>query len=74
MGLVLVSGTGERLGVIDGVIDDRWGRPKHLSFREPGAGGASRRVPLRFVRGVAQGEVRLAGPREGYHITRVEPR
>ncbi|HEX2021598.1 MAG TPA: hypothetical protein VHH36_02735 [Candidatus Thermoplasmatota archaeon] len=70
MGLRLVSGTGEPLGVVDGVIRDRWGRPKHLSFREEGS-GVARHVPLRVVRGVREGAVRLAGPREGYHITRL---
>lgn len=70
MGLRLVSGTGEDLGDVCGIEEDRWGRPKHLRFLERGT-GHERRVPLRVVRRVGAGEIRLAGPREGYHITRL---
>ena len=69
-GFPVLSGTGEDLGVALGVEHDRFGRPKWLSFQEePGA--APRRVKLDFIRSVDEGEVRLAGPREGYHITRL---
>lgn len=66
----LVSGTGEELGVVLGVVCDRFGLPKWLSFAEAD-GAPPRKVRLDFVRGVRDGAVRLAGPREGYHITRV---
>lgn len=66
----LVSGTGEELGVVLGVEDDRFGRPKWLAFAEE-SGAPARKVRLDYVRGVSEGVVRLAGPREGYHITRV---
>ena len=66
----ILSGTGEELGVVVGVENDRFGRPKKLAFLEAGA-TVARFVPLRFVRGIEDGIVRLAGPREGYHITRV---
>lgn len=66
----LVSGTGEELGTILGVQRDRAGNPKWLSFLEaPDA--PPRKVRLDFIRSVGEGEVRLAGPREGYHITRL---
>lgn len=68
-GLRLLSGTGEDLGVVLGVENDRRGHPKWLSFTEDGV--HARKVQLRFVRRVDGGAVRLAGPREGYHITRV---
>lgn len=69
-GLRLYSGTGEELGVVVGVEIGRWGEPKKLVFTEDG--GATRRVvPLRFVRRVEEHGVTLAGPREGYHITRL---
>lgn len=70
IGHKILSGTGEELGVVTGVENDRFGRPKKLVFREAGE-SATRFVPLRFVRGIEHGVVRLAGPREGYHITRV---
>lgn len=66
----LRSGTGEELGVVVGVENDRFGRPKKLAFVEEGS-AEPRYVPLQFVRDVKEGEVTLAGPREGYHITRV---
>ncbi|HET6403253.1 MAG TPA: PRC-barrel domain-containing protein, partial [Candidatus Thermoplasmatota archaeon] len=69
-GLTLVSGTGEELGVILGVLCDRTGRPKWLRFLEAD-GAPERKVRLDVVRSVADGRVRLAGPREGYHITRL---
>jgi hypothetical protein len=53
-----------------GVAHDREGHPKKLAFLERGA-TEPRYVPLRYVRGIDGGVVRLAGPREGYHITRV---
>lgn len=53
-----------------GVVCDRSGLPKWLAFSE-GDGCPQRRVRLDFVRAVGDGAVRLAGPREGYHITRV---
>lgn len=46
------------------------GRPKKLTFVET-EGGPVRHVNLRFVRRIQDGVVALAGPREGYHITRV---
>ena len=65
-----MSGTGEELGTILGIECDRFGRPKWLRFQEDAA-SPERKVRLDFVRRVEAGEVRLAGPREGYHITRV---
>lgn len=70
MGLQLWSGTGELLGTVVGIEQDRWGRPKHLRFVEPG-GVEARRAPLRVVRRVEPDGIHLAGPREGYHITRL---
>jgi hypothetical protein len=70
LGFRLRSGSGEDLGVIVGVENDREGRPKKLAFLEDGA-RSPRYVPLRYVRGIDGGVVQLAGPREGYHITRV---
>lgn len=64
------SGTGEDLGTVTGVELDGAGRPARLAFVE-GPGEPPRFVPLRFVREVAEGVVHLAGPRDGYHITRV---
>lgn len=72
LGHRILSGTGEELGVVVGVENDRFGRPKKLAFLERGS-GIQRFVPLRFVRDIEAGVVRLAGPREGYHITRVMP-
>ena|SRR5438552_4510908 len=69
----LLSGTGETLGVVVGVEPDRFGRPKKLAFVEEGS-GATRYVPLQFVRGIEDGVVKLAGPRQGYHITRTSAR
>jgi len=66
------SGTGEDLGEVVGVELDASGQPRKLAFRER-AGDAPRFVPLRYVREARDGVVRLAGPREGYHITRVMP-
>lgn len=68
-GLRLVSGTGEDLGTIRGILPDRRGLPKWIEFVEDD--GTLRRAPLWSVRGVGAGVVRLAGPREGYHITRL---
>lgn len=65
-----MSGTGEELGVVIGIESDRFGRPKWLAFTED-ATSPPRKVRLDFVRGVEEGVVRLAGPREGYHITRL---
>lgn len=73
VGLTLRSGTGEELGVVVDIEEDRWGRPKHLRFREPGS-DELRRAPLRFIRSVHGGAVHMAGPREGYHIARLGPR
>lgn len=70
VGLTLWSGTGERLGVVVHIENDRFGQPKHLTFLEPGATHA-RRVPLRVVRRVDEDGIHLAGPRQGYHITRL---
>lgn len=70
VGLRLYSGTGELLGAVVGVVRDRYGRPKHLAFIEPGS-AIERRAPLRVVRRVDDAGVHLAGPREGYHITRL---
>lgn len=53
-----------------GVENDREGRPKKICFVEH-EGDEPRYVPLRFVRDIRDGVIRLAGPREGYHITRV---
>lgn len=72
VGLPLWSGTGELLGVVVGIDLDRWGRPKHLRFQEPGS-TEPRRAPLRVVRRVDGDGIHLAGPREGYHITRLDP-
>ena len=64
------SGTGEDLGTVLGVERDRFGAPKWLAFLEaPDA--PPRKVRLDFVRGVDAEGVRLRGPREGYHITRL---
>lgn len=68
--MILVSGTGEELGTILGIERDRLGHPKWLTFIERGD-VPPRKVRLDFVRDVSDGRVRLAGPREGYHITRV---
>lgn len=68
-GLRVLSGTGEDLGTALGVVHDRHGHPKWLAFTEDGI--HTRKVQLRWVRGVTTGTIRLAGPREGYHITRV---
>ena len=65
-----MSGTGEALGIVLGIESDRFGHPKWISFAED-ARSPPRKVRLDFVRGVQDGVVRLAGPREGYHITRV---
>lgn len=70
MGWRVRSGTGEDLGVVVGVQFDANGRPRRLAFHEEGL-DEPRSVPLRFVRDVRDGVVSLAGPREGYHITRV---
>lgn len=68
-----MSGIGEDLGVVVGVQADRHGRPKWLAFVEdPGATLPPRLAPLRFVKSFEGGVVRLKGPREGYHITRVQ--
>lgn len=69
-GLRVVSGTGEDLGIALDVESDRFGRPKWVRFVEAD-GLPPRRVQLRYVRGVEEGVLRLAGPREGYHITRI---
>lgn len=55
---------------MQGVENDREGRPKKICFVEHD-GDEPRYVPLRFVRDIRDGVIRLAGPREGYHITRV---
>lgn len=52
-----------------GIEPDRHGFPKWLAFTEDGI--HARKVNLQFVRRVEGDAVRLAGPREGYHITRV---
>lgn len=70
MGYRVVSGTGEELGRVLGILNDREGRPKKVCFAERD-GDEPRFVPLQFVRDIRDGIVRLAGPREGYHITRV---
>ena len=70
VGLRLYSGTGEELGVVLGVQRDRMGHPKWLRFLEAD-GAPERKVRLDFVRRVDGDGVRLAGPREGYHITRL---
>jgi hypothetical protein len=68
----LLSGTGEDLGVVVGVQADRFGNPKWLAFQEdPESGLPPRLAPLKFVKSFEAGVVRLKGPREGYHITRV---
>ena len=69
-GLLVVSGTGEILGRAVGIEPDRHGMPKWMTFLEDGS-DEPRRVKLMFVRGIADGTIRLAGPREGYHITRI---
>lgn len=66
----LYSGTGEDLGVVLGVLRDRAGHPKWLRFVEA-EGAPERKVRLDFVRAVDEEGIRLAGPREGYHITRL---
>lgn len=71
-GLRVVSGTGEELGFAVGVERDRFGEPKWITFVEED-GLPPRRVKLRFVRSVGADGIRLAGPREGYHITRLHP-
>lgn len=68
-GLRVLSGTGEDLGSAIGIVADRDGYPKWLAFTEDGV--HPRKVQLRWVRSVDGSAVRLAGPREGYHITRV---
>ncbi len=72
-GARLLSGIGEDLGVVVGVQADRHGRPKWLAFVEdPASGHPPRLAPLRVVKRFANGVVHLKGPREGYHITRVQ--
>jgi hypothetical protein len=56
--------------VILGIALDRMGHPKWLRFSEA-EGAPERKVRLDFVREIEGGQVRLAGPREGYHITRL---
>lgn len=53
-----------------GLVEDRDGRVRKIAFLEED-GGSPRYVPLRYIRTIHEGEIRLAGPREGYHITRV---
>lgn len=66
----LVSGTGEELGTILGIEHDRHGQPKWLTFLEtPHA--PPRKVRLEHIRQIHDGTIHLAGPREGYHITRI---
>lgn len=67
-----MSGTGEELGVAVGIEQDRFGEPKWITFVEAD-GAPPRKVKLRYVRSVDGECIRLAGPREGYHITRVHP-
>lgn len=71
-GLRVVSGTGELLGIAVAIERDRHGQPKWLQFVETD-GMPPRKVQLQWVRGVGTDEIRLAGPREGYHITRLAP-
>jgi hypothetical protein len=52
-----------------GIERDRNGYPKWIAFTEDGV--HARKVQLRFVRSIGSEGVRLLGPREGYHITRV---
>lgn len=66
----LCSGSGEDLGVVLGVLYDREGHAKWLRFREADD-APERKVRLDYVRSIEDGRVRLAGPREGYHITRL---
>lgn len=70
MGHRVRSGTGEELGSVVAVVNDANGQPRKLVFVES-EGDEPRFVHLRFVRAIEDGVVRLAGPREGYHITRV---
>ena len=72
-GARVVSGTGEDLGVVVGVQADRHGVPKWIAFVEDPA-SPRRLAPLKFVKSFEGGVVRLMGPREGYHITRVQDR
>lgn len=53
-----------------GVLRDRMGHAKWLRFTET-EGAPERKVRLDFVRHVDGTGIRLAGPREGYHITRL---
>jgi hypothetical protein len=72
-GARLVSGIGEDLGLVIGVQADRNGHPKWLAFVEDPAGALPPRLaPLKYVKSFEPGVVRLKGPREGYHITRVQ--
>jgi hypothetical protein len=70
LGHRVVSGTGEELGRVVGLVQDRDGRARKIAFLESD-GSEPRYVPLRYIRSIRDGEIRLAGPREGYHITRV---
>lgn len=73
VGFRVVSGTGEELGRVTGVVAGPDGRARKLAFVEED-GDEPRFVSLKFVRAIVDGKVRLAGPREGYHITRVRQR
>lgn len=70
VGYRVVSGTGEDLGLVIGIDHDANGRPRKIAFLEQ-PGDEPRHVHLRFVRSIGEGVVVLAGPRDGYHITRV---
>lgn len=70
VGQRLYSGTGEELGTILGVENDRTGAPKWICFLE-GPHTPARKVRLDFVRAIMPEGVMLCGPREGYHITRL---
>lgn len=56
--------------MIVGVQHDAEGNVRKIAFAERD-GDEPRFVSLKFIRHVGDGTVRLAGPREGYHITRV---
>lgn len=56
--------------MVQGVENDPAGLAKWLTFLETND-APLRKVRLEYVRDVREGSVRLAGPREGYHITRL---
>src|SRR5687767_8648755 len=51
LGHLVVSGTGEALGRVIGLVHDREGRARKIAFIEDDGGGP-RYVPLRYIRSI----------------------